>query len=79
MVSKFIHPFILKGGCINNYHPNDNGSNYSIEVVYNKKHEWLENFATSKFTPPHMNTVGVAIWDEYLAYTRSTIPGTNTR
>ena len=65
MVSKFIHTIVLKSGDIHNDRPNDNGSNSAIEVVYNKKYKCLETFATSKFTPPHTNTVVVLIWDYY--------------
>ena len=32
------------------------------------KYDWIERFATSKFTLPHMNTVLAEMWDDYNIY-----------
>ena len=65
MVSNFSHPFTLKVGESNNYHPNDNGPNASLKLVYTKKKCYRkERFETSKFTLPHISTVIVTMRDK---------------
>ena len=66
MASKFVQPFILKSGDIENKQPNYNGPNYSLETVYNrKKCEWVKRFANTKSTTSHMKKSIVEMWDEY--------------
>ena len=43
--------------------PNDNGPNASLKGYYNEvKDEWDEKFGTTKYTPPHLNSVIVEAW-----------------
>ena len=66
---KKIQPFFLKSGDSINDQPNDNDPNSKLKSLYNvTKSTWLLNYGTTKFSPHHMNSVLVEVWDASRAY-----------
>lgn len=56
--------FFLKSRDFENNRPNNNGFNGKVTAVYsNKKLAWDEIYVTMPFTPAHMNTVIVKMWE----------------
>ena len=63
MPERHVQAFFLKAGDSENDQPNDNGPNACVKSCYNdEKSRWDEKYATTPFTPPHMNGVLSKAW-----------------
>ena len=58
--------FIFKAGDSTNDHPNYNGPNMNLKIYYGiAKLKWQIQNVTIKFTPAHMNSVLVEMWNYF--------------
>jgi hypothetical protein len=66
MPERHVEAFFLKAGDSENDQPNDNGPNGCMKSCYNdEKSTWDERFATTPFTPAHMNSVLAKAWAKF--------------
>jgi hypothetical protein len=74
MYQRSIQGFFLKAGDSERHQPNDNGSNAGLKSEYNDaKSDWDKRFATTSFTPPHMNHVLAKAWSRFTMEAAPTI------
>ena len=66
LLSHHISPFILKACDSTNDQPNDNGPSLKIKRYYGiEKVKCQRQHGTIKFTPAHMNSILVEMWNSF--------------
>ena len=74
MMRKKIQPFVPKSGDSINCQPNDNGPNTKLRSLYNVvKSACLMKYVMKRFSPHHMNSALVEVWDAFKMSARNII------